>query len=93
MKWSVVPVVSGVCVRPVVKQQTHHLHRNIRTPYNKGIRRKNTISRVEVGGGARYLGVAKGAGVVEGYQPSVVSGVDVGSVLEEEVHNVFTTKT
>lgn len=40
-----------------------------------------------------YVSVAKGAGVVEGDQPSVVPGVDVGSVLERKVHDVFTTKT
>lgn len=54
--------------------------------------RKNTVSEVEVGGGASYVSMAEGAGVVQGDQPSVVSGVDVGSVLEEEVHDVFTSE-
>lgn len=48
---------------------------------------------MQAGGGVLYLSMAEGAGVVEGYQPSVVPGVYVGSVLEEEVHNVFTTET
>jgi len=40
-----------------------------------------------------HLSVAKGGGVVQRYQASVVPGVDVGSILEEEVHHVFTTET
>lgn len=36
MKWSVVPVVSGIRVRPMVKQQTHHLDHNNTTQHYKG---------------------------------------------------------
>lgn len=39
-----------------------------------------------------YLGVAEGAGVVERYQTAMIPGMDVGAVLEEEVHHVFTAK-
>lgn len=38
---------------------------------------------------ADHLGVAEGAGVVQGDEPAVVPGVDVGSRLQEVLHHVL----
>lgn len=96
MQWRVVPVVSGGGLRTVVKQQTHHLHENpnhtkLQSSLKfKGESRHFTTLAINTW---MYLSVAEGAGVMERYQSSVVPGVDVGSIPEEEVHHVFTAKT
>lgn len=38
---------------------------------------------------ADHLGVAEGAGVVQGDEPTIVPGVDVGPRLQEVLHHVL----
>lgn len=86
----VVPIVSGVGVGSMPKQQIHHLHKNtVRLSEGKLC---SARGGGWCGGAVFYVSVAEGAGVVERYQPSVISGVDIGAVAEEKVHNVFTTE-